>query len=194
MSTLFEKAIEAIDHYNKKDPNQEFEDGIAYPKEYLESIRHTKWINKLVPEGSEALKIAARCQHIGRWEIARSSYPMTRSGYLIWRTDLGKHHAERAGNILTAIGYTPDFIAHVQRLNLKKNIKLDPESQAIEDMLCLVFLENHIEAFSKKHDTEKLINIIQKTWKKMGDNGKKEALKLHYSSEVLDLLKKSLEL
>jgi len=191
---LFENAINAIDEYNKRDPNIEDENGISYPKEYLNSIRQSKWLDKLSPQASLALKIAARCQHIGRWEISRDSYPQTRTGYLQWRTDLAKYHAEKSGQILQSLGFDSDTIERVKQLNLKKNIKLDPEAQTIEDMLCLVFLEFQIEDFAQEHDKEKMFNIIQKTWKKMGEKGRAEALKINYAPEVYALLKEALTL
>lgn len=190
--SLFEKAIQAIDNYNKKDPNTLQEAGVSYPKEYLNAIRQSNWLNKLDPQASDTLKIAARSQHIGRWEISRDSYPQTRSGYLQWRADLGKHHAEKSAEILKELGYDDAVIERVKELNLKKNIKLDPEAQAIEDMLCLVFLEFQIEEFAGQHDKEKMINIIQKTWKKMGEKGRSEALKINYSPSVAALLQEAL--
>ena len=192
--SLFEIAINAIDEYNKKDPNIEAENGINYPKEYLNSLRQSKWLEKLSPKASEALRIAARCQHIGRWEIGRDNYPPTRTGYLQWRTDLGKYHAEKSGHILQSLGFDNEIIDRVKQLNLKKNIKLDPEAQTIEDMLCLVFLEFQVEDFAKEHDKEKMLNIIQKTWKKMGEKGRAEALKITYSPSVISLLKEALAL
>lgn len=191
--SLFEKAIEAIDAYNQGDPNSELESNQSYPKSFLDSLRQSKWLTKLNPNASEALRIAARSQHIGRWEISRDSYPKTRTGYLQWRTDLGKYHADKSAQILTEIGYDQATIERVKFLNQKKNIKLDPESQTIEDVLCLVFLECHIESFAAEHpDKEKLINIIQKTWKKMSDQGRAEALKLSYAPHVGELLKEAL--
>ncbi len=191
--SLFHDAIEAIDAYNKKDPVIEEEHGVAYPREFLESLRQTKWMEKIKPDAGEALRLAARCQHIGRWEIPRDSYPPTRTGYLNWRSDLGKFHAEKSAELLKKIGYDDVTIERVKQLNLKKNIKLDPECQVIEDMLCLVFLEHHVEAFAKKHDKDKLITILQKTWKKMGEAGKREALTLPYSASVATLLKEALQ-
>lgn len=192
--SLYEKAIQAIDEYNKKDPHTIEVSGISYPKEYLNSLRQSKWLEQLAPDASEPLKIAARSQHIGRWEISRDSYPQTRTGYLQWRTELGKHHAEKSAEILQHLGFDIDYIERVKQLNLKKNIKLDPDAQAIEDMLCLVFLEFQIEEFAQQHDKEKMINIIQKTWKKMGEKGRNEALKINYSPAVLSLLKEALSL
>jgi len=191
----FEEAIALIDEYNKKDPNQVTENGVSYPKEYLDSLRQTKWLAKISPEASEALQLATRSQHIGRWENPRDTYPNTRSGYLQWRSDLSKFHASKTAAILEKVGYDTETIERVKSLNLKKAIKLDSEAQLLEDVLCLVFLENHITSFAQEHpDKDKLINIIQKTWKKMGEKGKKEALSISYTPEVFALIKEALEL
>ena len=188
----FEQAISKIDEYNKKDPNKVLVEGIEYPKEYLDSIRQTDWLNKLTESPSEELQIAVRSQHIGRWEIPRDSYPETRTGYLNWRTDLAKLHAEKTAEILKAVGYGDVVIEKVKNLNLKKGIKLNPEAQLLEDVLCLVFLQYHITEFYVGHSKDKMINIIQKTWKKMGDAGRENALKLNYHPEVLSLIKEAL--
>jgi hypothetical protein len=190
--SLFQRAIEAIDAYNQQDPNKEEENGVLYPKEFLDSQRQSNWLGKIKPEANEALKLATHSQHIGRWEIRRDSYPATRTGYLQWRSDLGKYHAEKSAQLLKEIGYDEAIIERVKFLNQKKNLKLDPDSQIIEDVLCLVFLEFHLEKFAAKHEREKLITILQKTWKKMGPVGKAEALKLPYSPPIAALLQEAL--
>ncbi|MBC7388148.1 MAG: DUF4202 domain-containing protein [Opitutaceae bacterium] len=190
----FEIAISKIDEYNKKDPNIVLDKGKQFQKEYLDSLRQSTWLAKLNPYASEELKIAARSQHIGRWEIPRNLYPETRTGYLTWRSDLAKFHAETTAGILKVVGYEPECIEKVKNLNLKKSIKLDPEAQMLEDVLCLVFLEFHISDFHVQHSREKVINIIQKTWKKMGIQGREFALKLNYKPEVLSILSEALEL
>ncbi len=190
----FDIAVLKIDEYNKKDPNLVVEKDKQIPKSYLDSLRQSDWLTKLEPNASDELKIAVRSQHIGRWEIPRNSYPETRSGYLSWRTDLARFHSETTAKILSEVGFEHAFIEKVKNLNLKKGIKLDPETQMLEDVLCLVFLEFHISDFHNQHPREKVINIIQKTWKKMGIKGQAFALKLPYNPEVLSLLSEALEL
>jgi len=192
--TKFEQAISEIDSYNKQDPNLAIENGEEFPKEYLDSVRQSNWLLKLEPDPGEELMIAARSQHIGRWKIPRDSYPSTRTGYLNWRSDLAKFHAETTGNILSEVGYDLDSIEKVKNLNLKKGIKLDPEVQLLEDVLCLVFLEFHITQFYVQHSREKVINIIQKTWKKMGKKGQEQALTLNYDTTVFSVIKEALDL
>ena len=191
---LLELAQNTIDEYNKKDPTIENWKGVAYPKEYLESIKRTNWLEKIAPNANNALKIATRSQHIGRWEIPRDSYESSRLGYLTWRSDLAKYHARITSEILQNLNFDVSTIDKVNNLNLKKGIKTDIDTQIIEDVLCLTFLENHIEAFAPSQDEEVLANIIQKTWKKMSDIGREEALKISYKPEILAFLKKALTL
>ena len=120
--------------------------GVSQPRELLYAQRLTGWVLRLCPDASEELRLAARCQHICRWEIPRNSYPMTRAGYLKWRADLKKFHAQKAGEILREAGYDETAIRRVQELNLKKNFPDDPETRVLEDALCLVFLQFQLPA------------------------------------------------
>lgn len=166
LSEKFHQAIEKIDAANAQDPNQENLDGETFPKEILYSQRMTKWLEKLDPDASEALRLAARSQHICRWEIPRTEFPEGREGYHQWRTTLYQFHADKATEILQSVGYDEATIAQVQKLLMKKQLKLDPEVQMLEDVVCLVFLENYFADFSQKHDEEKIVHILRRTWKK----------------------------
>jgi hypothetical protein len=144
------------------------------------------------PDASRALQIAARAQHICRWKIARDEYPMDRVGYLKWRETLKKMHADITADILKEVGYEDEFIERVSFLINKKLIKKNEESQAIEDVICLVFLDYYFEEFAAKHEDEKLIDILQKTWVKMSEEGHAEALKIKYSDKSLALIKQAI--
>jgi hypothetical protein len=146
------------------------------------------------PNASESVQIASKAQHICRWKIARESYPMDRVGYLKWREDLKKFHAKTTAVILEKAGYSEEFIARVSFLIEKKLLKKDEETQLLEDVICLVFLEYYLDPFVHKHDREKMKNIILKTWLKMSEKGQQEALKISYSAANLELIKESLEL
>ncbi len=189
---LFDKAIEAFDKTNSVDPNLIEIDGIKRPGELVYATWLSEWVVKLNPNASEELRLAARCQHIKRWEIPRSTYPEGLKGYNKWKKDLALFHAEEAGKILAIVGYDDLIIERVRAINLKKNLKTDNDVQTMEDSLCLVTLEYQIEGFSAKHDDEKMIGIIQKTWAKMSDRAKQEALKLKYSERVLGLIQKAI--
>ncbi len=138
--------------------------------------RLVAWVLRLEPEASEALVLAAHCQHIRRWTIPRDRYPLGGAGYRRWRKTLAQYHAQEAGRILGASGYGATTIGRVQALVRKLRLKLDRESQLLEDAVCLVFLENEFEAFSRMHDDAKLADILRKTWRKMSLQGREAAL------------------
>ena len=189
---LFEVAFEKFDAANSLDPRQWDADGKSYPQECFFAEQHTKWVLKLDPDASDSLLLASRCQHICRWEIPRKSYNMDRVGYLTWRSDLKKFHADKAGAILKEIGYDDATITRVQALNLKKNLSNDPECQMLEDALCLTFLEYQFDALIADTDEEKIIKIVQKTWGKMSERGHEEALKLNLSAPAFAVVQKAL--
>ncbi|NJB72820.1 hypothetical protein GGR42_003311 [Saonia flava] len=184
-------AFKYFDEANSKDPNKETYLGKEYPKELLYAIRMTQKLQDFVPNASEALQLTARCQHICRWEIPRDSYPMDRVGYLKWRQDLKKFHAKKASEILEKVGYDDEIINKVAFLLEKKQLKKNHETQTLEDIICLVFLEFYFEDFAKKYSEEKMIDIVQKTWRKMSNNGQEAALKLPLSKDSLDLISKA---
>lgn len=190
--TRFETAIALIDEKNNQDPNVYEVFGIEYPKELLYSQRMTRKLLQFEPNASKALQIAARAQHICRWKIARDEYPMDRVGYLKWRETLKKMHAELTAEILNQVGYDQEFIDRVSFLINKKLIKKNEESQTLEDTICLVFLDYYFEEFAAKHDDEKVIDILKKTWVKMSDKGHQEALKLPFSEKSLALVKQAI--
>lgn len=192
--TPFYNASELIDAENAQDPNSEIFQSTSYPKELLYSNRMYKKLMEFHPDASEAVQIASKAQHICRWKIARDSYPMDRVGYLKWREDLKKFHAKTTAAILEKVGYDSDFIARVSFLIEKKLLKKDDETQLLEDVICLVFLEFYLDPFVHKHDREKMKNIILKTWNKMSEKGHQEALKISYSDSNLELIKEALGL
>ena len=188
----FESALCRFDEANQHDPNAEAVEGVSRPREWLYAQRLTKWVLRLCPEAPEELRLAARCQHLCRWEIPRQSYPMTRAGYLQWRATLKKFHAQKAGDILRAAGYPDEVIRRVQDLNLKKNFPADPESRVLEDALCLVFLEFQLADLAARTAADKTINALQKSWQKMTEAGRAEALKLNYGEREKALLQRAL--
>ena len=190
--TRFEIAIALIDQKNAKDPNTYQSNGVSFPKELLYSKRMSQKLLQFKPNASKALQIAARAQHICRWQITRKEYPMDRIGYLKWRETLKKMHADITTEILKEVGYDDDFIKRIAILINKKLIKKNEESQIIEDVICLVFLDYYFEEFAAKHTDEKIIDILQKTWKKMSEDGHAAALKLSFSDKSLSLIQQAL--
>lgn len=191
-SERFATAITRFDSENARDPNVEIVDDQPRPRELIYAKWLTDWVLKLSPNASEALRLAARCQHICRWEVPRNSYPMDKPGYLRWRADLKKFHADKAGRILHDVGYDEATIRRVQELNLKRNFPADPEVCVLEDALCLVFLEHQFAALAARSDDDKMVNALQKSWKKMTPAAHVEALKLNYGPRQKALIEKAL--
>ena len=189
----FEMALRRFDEENSRDPNTEIVNDVPRQRELVHAQWLTDWVLKLCPNASEELRLAARCQHLCRWTIARGSYLMTRAGYLKWRADLKIFHAEKAGEILREVGYPAETIAKVQALNLKKNFTRDPECRVLEDALCLVFLERQLADLARKSTEDKVINALQKSWQKMTDAARTEALKLNYTPEEKALIERALK-
>jgi len=191
-SHQFQAAIAAFDALNRQDPNKVEVAGQLIAKEVLYAQRMSSSLVSFLPNASETLQLAARCQHLCRWEIPRSDYPTGRKGYHLWRTKLKELHAEKAGDVLTNVGYGQETINRVQFLLLKKQLKKDAETQALEDVICLVFLEFYFEPFAAKHTEEKVIDILRKTWRKMSADGQAAALKLPLSEDAIALIGKAL--
>ncbi|MDB2621858.1 DUF4202 domain-containing protein [Flavobacteriales bacterium] len=190
---LLEKALLLIDEKNALDPNKETYLNEEHPKELLYSQRMFAQLLDFDPEASEELKIAIRAQHIGRWEIPRSDYPANKVGYFKWRNELKKKHASLTSEILSTVGYSSEFSDRVAFLIHKKALKNDAETQTLEDVACLVFLEYYFESFSLKHDEDKIVDIVKKTWNKMSEKGHEHALKLKLSKTCQDLVGKALQ-
>ena len=172
-------ALALFDELNRKDPNREFINGKEEPKELIYAQRVTKMLKSYVPNPSEILQLAARCQHIQRWKIERKSFPMTKPGYHQWRTSLRKLHAETAETVLREVGYEKSVIDRVCALVKKEELKTDVESQALEDVVVLVFIENYLKEFINKHadfDEIKIMNIVDKSLCKMTAKGRQTAL------------------
>ncbi len=192
MSTRLQATLEAFDQANRADPNIETVDGEDQPKELVYGQRMSQTLAEFSPQASEALQLAARAQHIKRWEIPRNQYPMDRPGYKKWRTQLGVYHGQVASEIMAEQGYDQETIERVQSMLSKRNLKRDPDVQTLEDVICLVFLQHYLEDFARKHPEPKLIDIIQKTWRKMSPEGHAAALKLKLPSHLQTLVGKAL--
>lgn len=188
-----EIAFKKFDEYNLRDPNQMEWEGISYAREFFLAIKLYEWVKKIAPDASEELLLASRSQHIGRWEIPRSSYPLGRDAYLKWRKDLAHNHAKTAGELLTESGYAEEQINRVQQIILKKKIKADQEVQVMENALCLVFLQFQYEDFYPLHEPEKVITILRKSLLKMDQTGHQFALSLNYSNQGLAYIQEAIK-
>lgn len=168
-------------------------EGAPRPRQLVEAEHLTSWVLRIDPAASEALLLAARSQHLRRWQLPRSEFPAGRAGYLQWRKRLAVFHAEQASEILGRVGYDTITIEAVRRINLKQGLKQDPQVQTMEDALCLTFLELDSEAFANKHDVSKLATILKKTWSKMSERGRTLALELPFSPRLTALISSIVE-
>lgn len=171
----FERAMALFDAANAEDPNQDE----GQPKELLYAQRMTEMINRFAPAASEAAQLAVRAQHIKRWTVPRNSYPMTKEGYHAWRTGLYSFHADTAGELMREAGYDDAMIAQVKKAVGKRGIKVNPDSQLLEDIANLVFIEHYMLAFAQskpEYDEAKWLEIIRRTWGKMSKDAQDFAL------------------
>ncbi|HBP28113.1 MAG: DUF4202 domain-containing protein [Advenella sp.] len=190
-SSRLKQAYSAFDAVNKTDPNAFHWQEQDWPRELFLAIKLTEWVLKLAPNASEPLRLAARCQHIGRWQIPRREYPQGRIGYLTWRKALARHHADMAARILGQLEYDEQTIGRVQMIVLKRGIKQDADVQVMENALCLVFLQYQFDSFRLDNE-EKIVGIIRKSLLKMDDAGRRQALMLDYSSAGLAVINEAL--
>jgi hypothetical protein len=188
VESKLEKAFRLFDAYNSNDIHQETVNGKYFPKELLYAQRMTERLNSYDSNAPEHVKLAARCQHIGRWEIARNTFSMDRKGYLQWRAQLAIHHGKIAEKILIECGYEQVIIDKVKSLLQKKQLHQNPDTQLLEDVICLVFIEFYLDEFANQHDDEKVIDILKKTINKMSSRGIDAALKISVSAHVKGLI------
>ncbi len=178
-SDSFNKAIALIDAANREDPNQETADGKVQPKELLYSQRMSDMLQRYAPGADEAMQLAVRAQHIERWKSPRDAYPAGRKGYLHWRKDLYKFHAETAAGLLAQAGCSEETIERLKLAVSKQGIKSNPDTQLLEDVIGLVFIEHYMADFAARHPDyteEKWLDIIRKTWRKMSPEANAFAL------------------
>jgi hypothetical protein len=167
----FDKAIALFDAANTQDPNQD--EGI--PRELLYAQRMTEMIGRFAPNATEVAQLAVRAQHIQRWMVPRSNYPLGKAGYFAWRTGLYKFHATSAGELLQQANYDDALIEQVKVAVSKQGIKTNPDTQMLEDVTSLLFIERYLLGFAGQHaeySEEKWLDIIRKTWKKMSEDAR----------------------
>ena len=187
----FRRAVERFDAANAEDPNRELADGVEQPKELVYARRMTARLDRFRPDAPEAVRLAARCQHIRRWTIPRADYPAGREGYRGWRTDLARFHAGTAAAILSDVGYGDDVVARVGALLRKERLKADPDVQLLEDVICLVFVEHYLAGFAPKQDEETLAGVLRKTWRKMSEDGRRAALALDLPADLRSFVERA---
>jgi hypothetical protein len=163
MTDRLTRALALIDAANAADPKGE---ALVYGE------RMSAELARLIPRASEVLQIAARGQHVERWLLPRSDYPEGKAGYLDWRREQGRRHAARVAGIMAEAGYPAEDGDRVGVLLRKEGIKRDPEVQALEDVICFVFLKFHFAPFAAERGEEQTLDIVRKTARKMSAEGR----------------------
>jgi hypothetical protein len=194
MADHFRTAREKIYEAHNEDPNKHAtSDGKEVPYETHYAEQMEQYLAKRSPNASDVLKLAVCGQHFRRWEVRRDSYPMTKIGYHTWRTHLKKRQAQLVGQILDEAGYSLEDTKRCMALIEKEGLKQgEEEVQVLEDVACLVFLDDQFEEFKDKHDEDKIVNILKKTWVKMSKEGQDLALQIPMTDECKGLVQKAL--
>lgn len=205
MAGRFAAAVRRLEELHREDPRRE----AGEPHSLAYHRRMAQWLDRLEPAASEELRLAVRAQHVCRWRISRDQYPAGRTGYLQWRTACKRLHADTAAEVMNAAGYDQGAVKRVERLLLKRGLTRDPElrdpeTQTLEDVACVVFLEGYLADFVASFEAgpggtggegdaeEKLIDILRKTWRKMSPRGREAALGLDLPGPVAELVGRAL--
>lgn len=167
-----ETALQLIDAANAADPT--LEDG--KPAALLYGERMSAEADRLFPEASDVLRIAARGQHVERWLLKRAEFPEGKEGYHAWRREQGRRHGERVAGIMAEAGYSAEDQARVGVLLRKEGIKRDAEVQALEDIICFVFIRWYFGDFAAKRESKDLQGIVEKTARKMSAEARARVL------------------
>jgi hypothetical protein len=189
----FKAVCKELDRLHAGDPVKETKNGISYPRELLYIERLVEYLDEIKPGAGEIIQLAIRCQHLCRWQVPRNSYPMTRSGYLIWRNALFQYQVQIASGIMKNAGYDKRFVDQVMEIISKRNLKDNPDTQLLEDIVCLVFIKFYLFDFAKQHPETKVLSIVKKTWAKMSDEAKENAMSIDLPNEVRHLIDTALQ-
>lgn len=190
--TQLQNVLDAIDNINKNDVNFTIVDGVNHPKELLYGQYMSTCLEQYWPDANENLQIAVRAQHVKRWHLKRADFPLGKQGYLTWRKELGIFHAATAKNIMLEQGYDEATAETTAAIIRKEKLKSNSDSQTLEDVACLVFLQYYFDEFAAKHTEEKIIRIVQLTWRKMSAKGQEIALSLTLPTHLAQLVAKAL--
>lgn len=190
--------LEQIDLANSQDPDIALFDGKLLPKAFIYSQHMTRWLFVLDSAPSELMQIACRAQHIERWKMPRASYPEGRAGYYQWRIACGQMHGKRTAELMAVCAYSAEACEQVETILSKRQLRNDADTQLLEDVACLVFLEQYFAEFyeqNQDYSEEQWLRIVRRTWDKMSERGQQQALKLasHLPAHLLALLKEALQ-
>ncbi len=174
-------AFAAIDQANADDPQMIAVRGERRPKEVAHAELNVEWVRRLRPDASDALLLAARAAHVRRWDIPRSTEPEGRAGYLRWKRQLQRHHAEVAAPLLRDVGYDEATVERVGQIIRKEALRTDLDVQTLEDALSLTFIETQFGALADRLDEDHMVDVVAKTLAKMTSDGRAAALELPLS-------------
>lgn len=195
-SSQCQNVLNAIDEINQQDPNKTVVAGEEHPKELIYGRYMTQCLLQYWSDAHELLQIAVRAQHIKRWYFARSEFPEGKQGYLTWRKELGKFHAQTTKEIMLDNGFSEEDAEKTAAIIRKEKLKTNSDSQTLEDVACLVFLQYYFDDFARKYteqnNEEKIIRIVQLTWRKMSERGHEIALSLTLPDHLALLVNKAL--
>lgn len=191
-NTKYEATLALIDQAHAQDPRKTLIDGHSEPFELHYGQKMSHYLEKRLPDAPDTLRLAIRAQHLRRWEVPRDSYAMNKQGYYGWRTYLKKRQADLARQMCLESGYSTEDAERVAALIRKEKLKNDEETQVLEDVACLVFLDEQFGEFEKLHDEEKIIDILRKTWGKMSERGHELALEIAMPERAKILVMKAL--
>jgi hypothetical protein len=195
-SSRLKAVLTAIDNINSEDPNQTMIDGISQPNELLYGQYMTNCIEQYFPQSNELLQIAVRAQHIKRWDLKRTAFAEGKAGYYQWRIEQGRLHAQLTKSIMLENGYNENEAESTACILRKEKLKTNDDTQTLEDVACLVFLQYYFDAFAAKYTEKgneaKIIRIVQKTWGKMSDRGHEIALSLTLPDHLAVIVGKAL--
>ena len=184
----YQQARVLIDTAHAADPKRTTD---GQPAELVYADNMERWVARVTPEAAPILRLAARCQHLERWSVPRTSYPLDKPGYHAWRKSLYKKQADRAHELLLQANVPATEADEVATWVSKTGLKTNPGTQALEDAACLVFLENEIPGFATQHaeySRDKYIDIIRKTWRKMSPRAQDLARGIPFPPAIGELI------
>ena len=145
-------------------------------------------LQKVQPNASLELQMAAQCQRISRWSIPRTTFSMDKKGYYQWRAAIMEHQLSVTSSVLKQAEINQQSIEIVVDTLKNKADKTNINASIIEDTACLTFIKWYLVPFAGQFDPEKAKVILQKTANKMSERGLKLIPELQLSVEVHKVL------
>lgn len=184
--------VKEIEKIHSSDNTLVNEDSGPISSELLYSNRMLSILEMLEPNSDYSTKLAAQCQHLKRWEIKRTEYPMTRQGYHQWRRVVMNHQLAQCKEVLIQSNIETDDIEEILSILRNQGNKMESKSQVIQDTACLVFVKWYLETFAVKHESSKVADILKKTKRKMSQKAIDFIPQLHLSENVNHILELSI--